>query len=486
MKSINLVVILSSFIISYSYAQNQEELFQRFIKTLNNNQEKEYKEFIENYVSANLLQFSPDKLFQQIHDELGTIEFVKKDFESSKKIAITVDSKIGKVGFIMATREEEGNLRIAGYSYTTIGNYKTFDTESFKAFVSETLGDPKIENAFSGNILIKQNDEILFQESMGYANKELQVSNKKETKFLIGSVSKVFTSMAIYKLAEDQKLNLDDKISKHIPELEEININSEVTILDLLKHESGLSDILFSNEAQLTSKWNFNSYNDLLPLIYEQGSSHEYGSFNYSNSGYLLLGKIIENASGMSYNEFVRENIFDKLEMNSTHEKNYPQLIDNAATGYTKITGEVKDGLIEYDRDADSGWDRYSKFDYGFSTPAGGHYSTQEDLLKVLQGLRKETIITTPSLNESMKTLYNYFDTYQYGNAKAYGAGVTIREVGKYLAIGHGGTTPGWSCEMYFFESLGLDIIILSNHDRMEGAQLLLNNLLKYFRQDNE
>ncbi len=486
MKSINLVIILTSFVVSYTHAQNQQELFQKFIKTLNDNNEKEYKEFIDNHVSANLLQFSPDKLFQQIHEELGTIEYVKKDFESSRKIAITVKTQIGNVGFIMATREEEGSLRIAGYSYTTIDNYLTFDTESFKAFVSETLDDPKIKDKFSGNILIKQNDEILLQESIGYANKELQVSNKKETKFLIGSVSKVFTSLAVLKLAEDQKLNLDDKISHHIPELEKTKINPEVTILDLLKHESGLSDILFSDKAQLTSKWHFNSYDDLLPLIYEVGSPHEYKSFHYSNSGYLLLGKIIENASGMSYDEFIRENIFDKLEMNDTHEKAYPQLISNAATGYTKITGEVKDGLIEYDRDINSGWDRYSKFDYGFSTPAGGHYSTQEDLLKILEALRKETIVTTPSLNESMKTLYNYFDTYQYGNAKAYGAGLTIREVGKYRAIGHGGTTPGWSCEIYFFESLGLQIIILSNHDRMEGAQLLLNSLLKYFRQDNE
>ena len=285
----------------------------------------------------------------------------------------------------------------------------------------------------------------------GEANLEWNTPVEANTVFEIGSISKQFAAASILLLAEEGKLTIDDHISKYLTNT--LPAWTNITIRQLLSHTSGIHnyDNLdgFEFRRHLTQS-QFISQLAHQPLDFSPGTS-----WSYSNSGYNLLGYIVENVSGQNYWAFLQEHIFIPLQMTNTAIRDPQQVIPHRAAGYV-----FKDGKY-FNRDYDI-TDLFS---------AGSIVSTVSDLAKW-----DEALINGRLLNESSMQLWwtparlndGQIAPVEHSTTRAYGFGWFLSTQGGHKNIGHGGITSGFSAANELFPDDHLVVIILSNTD--EGS----------------
>lgn len=229
---------------------------------------------------------------------------------------------------------------------------------------------------FSGVVLLAKDGNLLYQKAFGYADWEKKTPNNTETLFNIGSINKVFTHAMILQLQKEGKLSIDDPLSKYLSIFPE-NTGNKITINMLLEMKAGLGDYLRDPDYNKDPS-KFTTINDYLeliknePLLYEPGTDRM-----YSNSGYAVLGGVIEKVTGKSYPDNLKERFFAPLGMNNTFYMRMSDITLNRATG-TQITF--------------TGKKINQKFEASPS-PAGGIFTTTADLLKFDQELRKTKIM---------------------------------------------------------------------------------------------
>ncbi|HYO11801.1 MAG TPA: serine hydrolase domain-containing protein [Thermoanaerobaculia bacterium] len=233
---------------------------------------------------------------------------------------------------------------------------------------------------FSGVVLLAKNGKPLFRQAYGMAELSFQVPNRPDTKFNIGSISKLFTRLVIDQLAEQGKLALDDTVGKHLPDYPSAEVREKVTIRHLLEHRSGLGDI-FTPKFRQGAKEGIRAVRDFLPLFVDDPLEFEPGTDEqYSNAGYIVLGAILEAVTGKDYYDIVRERVFEPAGMTNTGSWERDLPIANRAVGYTRrmpLGSEVAGGL------------RSTQFlDFYKGSPAGGAFSTVDDLLRLDASLR--------------------------------------------------------------------------------------------------
>ena len=237
---------------------------------------------------------------------------------------------------------------------------------------------------FSGSVLISVEREVLLCEGHGMADREHAVPNNPQTKFRIGSISKQFTATAILLLEQQGRLSVNDLISLHLPDAP--RAWSGVKIRHLLNHSSGIPSLTEFVDQETTARlpltlvqW-VDTFRDK-PVQFKAGTRH-----HYSNSGYLLLGDIIERASGLSYESFLDGNIFGPLEMADSGYDRHSKILPNRATGY---------------REEDKVWSRAPYIDMGFPFAAGALYSTVEDLYRWDQALLDNRLLFRRSFSKN-------------------------------------------------------------------------------------
>lgn len=223
------------------------------------------------------------------------------------------------------------------------------------------------QDRFSGVVLVARDGKPVLERAWGLADREHRVPNTATTKFNLGSINKAFTAIAIRQLAAAGKLSLQDPVRKHLPEFPNPAFD-KITIQHLLEMRSGLGH--FGSDWDQKPRSRFRTINDYLNLAINESPAFEPGSGQlYSNAGYVLLGAIIERASGQSYYDYVRKNIFAPASMSATESYELDAVIADRATGYTR---------------RDSGGELRANY---FMLPArgssaGGGYSTAGDLLR--------------------------------------------------------------------------------------------------------
>jgi len=239
---------------------------------------------------------------------------------------------------------------------------------------------------FSGVVLVAKDGKPFFVEAYGLANRDFGVPNRKDTKFNLGSINKVFTQVAIAQLAAQGKLTLSDTVRKHLPDYPSPAAD-RITIQELLTMSSGLGDI-FGERYDATPKAHLRELSDYLPLFADQPLLFEPGtSRRYSNAGYVVLGLIIEKVSGQRYDDYVREHVFLPAGMKNTDA--YPQdaVVPNRAVGYTH---EEEGGRAQ----RASGPPRVNIYALpARSSSAGGGYSTAADLLAFDDAMRHDRLL---------------------------------------------------------------------------------------------
>jgi CubicO group peptidase (beta-lactamase class C family) len=281
---------------------------------------------------------------------------------------------------------------------------------------------------FSGSVLVAQNGNILLSKGYGLADREQNISNTPQTVFRIGSMGKQFTAMGIMILQAQGKLDVQDLICNYLSECPEKW--QAITIHHLLTHSSGV--IGSGGSADKIIKFGATAF--------EPGTK-----FSYSDSGFVLLGAIIEQVSGQSYETFMEEMIFDPLKMTST---NFTPHQENEAVGYVGKYEARYEELTEI-------------------KAAGGHYSTVEDLYLWDQALYTEQLIP----QELLETVFSphiaitSIPIAPYEGETNYGYGWIIGQEGTHKAIGHPGALSGFRTMISRYPDDKLTIIVLSNRE---------------------
>jgi CubicO group peptidase (beta-lactamase class C family) len=304
------------------------------------------------------------------------------------------------------------------------------------------------ENKFSGSVLLAKGDNVLVQQAYGMASKRFNVPNNVETKFNLASMNKMFTSVATLQLVESGKLSLSDKLSKFIDEswLPK-SISSEIEIKHLLSHTSGL-DHYFNKTYRNTSKSNYRKLDDYKSLVVNSSILFKAGTqTQYSNTGMLMLGVVIEKVSDQDYYSYIRENIYKKAGMANTDSYELDQPIFNLATGY------------EPSKDNPTGWQN-NNFIFVFKgTPDGGGFSTVQDLHKFSLALTNNKLLGKELTEQAftVQSKLRYFD---------YGYGFTIRGDSDNRIVGHGGAFPGIGSNLDIYLEQGYVAVVMSNYGR--------------------
>ena len=319
------------------------------------------------------------------------------------------------------------------------------------AFVKQ-LGDA---DAFSGAVLLAKDGEVLYTKAYGMANKDFNAPNRVDTKFNLGSMNKMFTSVAIAQLVERGKLSYEDPLSKFLPGFPTAEDAKKIKIKHLLTHTSGLGSY-FNQKFQKSSRALFRTVSDLMKLVKNEKLQFEPGTkWAYSNTGMLVLGAVIEKATGQDYFEYIRENVYRPAGMTSSDSYELDRVNPNLAVGYEK---QFTTSGVTF---------RNNIFDHVLrGGPAGGGYSTVEDLLKFDMALRSGVLVNA----ESRRALLSAKP--QIGSP-GYGYGFIIQNGGEI--VGHSGGFTGINSNLDMFLESGYTAVVMSNYS--QGAQPVVEKI---------
>jgi CubicO group peptidase (beta-lactamase class C family) len=414
----------------------------------------EMRSFAEGFAKS-LLEKNPVarqvNLFQQIYDRYDGLKVYRIEKSSDYEIAVLVESRNGG---------EWRNLRIETeptdpYQIRAIDYGRApppADAPSLKKLSEaeliaalEAFVQRRVEkDQFSGTVLVAKDGQPIFKNAYGLADKKQNIPNRIDTKFNLGSCNKMFTALAIAQLAETGKLSFEDPIVKYLPQYSNKEVAEKVKIHHLLTHSSGLGFYPFSHGSK--------SPEGILKFFVDKPLSFEPGArMQYSNAGFVVLGLIIERVSGQNYYDYIRENIYQPVGMTDTDSYSLDERVSNRAVGYTNSDQNGR-------RTAGERRENYPGIEIKGS-PAGGGYSTVQDMLKFANALRNNQLLNSKYTEILLNGKQPMGPDVKY----AYGFGDHTLNGQRY--VGHGGGAPGINAEFKVFLTLGYTIVVFANYD---------------------
>ena len=316
---------------------------------------------------------------------------------------------------------------------------------------------------FSGTVMVEDGNSEAVTASFGYANRSDHLKNNTGTRFGIASGCKLFTAIAICQLVEDGKLTFETRL-KNCLDIEFPNFSDEITIHHLLTHTSGVPDYfdedVMDDFEELWIKrpmYHVRSLKDFLPMFQNEQMKFAPGEkFHYNNAGYILLGLIVEHASGMEFTAYAEENIFKKAEMMDSGYFSFDAMPSNTALGYIDLPdGSWKTNI--YSLPVKGGSD-------------GGAYITVEDMSKLWKALFGQLLLKEETLNKLL-TSHAQEDEINF-----YGYGVWIKkqddDIFKYHVMGY---DPGVSFHSAYYPASKTIAVVCSN--KSSGAYDILETI---------
>ncbi len=298
---------------------------------------------------------------------------------------------------------------------------------------------------FSGCVTVSDGGETVFDECRGLAERSFNVPVDHQTKFHVASVGKMFTAVAIAQLVEAGKLSWNDTLAKLVPEYPDQAMAKKVTVWELLHHTAGLGDFMVPDYFEHSA--HFVNPVDYLGLIARQPKVGEPGSgLSYSNAGYILLGRIIENVSGESYFDYIQHHVFEPAQMKSSGFDSEDKVVPGLAVGYYH-----DDGVFSRTWKANWVLGIYK------GSPAGGGYSTNADLLRFASALKGGKLLKSTTLSKM-------FDNEVPNDGPgAIGAGIDERlSHGRHIR-GHQGGIEGTTSDLEMVWETGAAVALTSN-----------------------
>ena len=314
---------------------------------------------------------------------------------------------------------------------------------SMLASTARHLGQLAKTDYFSGVVLIAKDGKTIFSKAYGYANLSDSVPNRLNTRFNLASIGKIFTGMAVIQLVQEGRLSLDAKVGQYLPGYANKAVADSVTIHQLLTHSSGMDN--FWEEFDKVAKEKYRTVDDYLslfvnkPLLFKPGTR-----YLYSNSGYTLLGKIIEQLSGETYFDYVKQHIFLPAKMYDTDALELDNALPHLATGYTMS------------QEHPGSWKNNTYVNVLKGGPAGGSYATAADLLRFAN-----VVLSNRLLNKENTALY-IKGKIRYDKG-SYAYGMSTDTLNGHMVFGHTGGHFGIANELIICPDLGYTVIILTN-----------------------
>lgn len=365
-----------------------------FVEAFNSGEVETNLAFINDNMTADFQQRRPDEedrsLYERLHGMIGELLDVALSMDGDEVRLTATTSDHGDAAELVFSMQEDPPHLIRSYSVSLRQNRpkstlpdldmpEGVGREQFSDRLDRYLAGLTGDDRFSGSVLVAGDDQPLFRKSYGLANREAEIPNRPDTMFDLGSITKIFTKTAIGQLLRDGKLALDDTVLQHIPDYPNRAAGGKITVAHLLDHTSGLGDVF--NDRYLEMRPTLLSPRDFFPLFAEADPSFEPGEGEqYSNAGYILLGALVEAASGKPYIDYIEANIFAPAGM----ERSGFVLRDGSdagvAVGYSRIDPEsgTEDGELRPTTD----WLPVR------GCPAGSSASSSGDLLKFSRALR--------------------------------------------------------------------------------------------------
>lgn len=306
------------------------------------------------------------------------------------------------------------------------------------------------KDGHGGVFMISKKGKPIYEKAFGVANLELNVEMQTKNVFQIGSMTKQFTAVAVLILEQEGKLNTSDLVSKYIPDYPNGN---KINIHQLLTHTSGIKDFTKTKglseiaQKEMTPKM-------MVDFFKSETADFKPGEkFEYNNSGYVVLGYIIELVSGKTYEDFIKSNIFDKIGMDNSYYATDRKIIKNRAYGYhQKSYGYVNKSVIS------------------FSVPyaSGSLMSTLEDMLKWQNSLNQNLLL-------NKKEAAKAFTKYKLNNGEEieYGYGWHLKNINGIPTREHGGSIFGFKSMGVYIPSEDIYVLGFSNCDCNSPTQIV-------------
>ena len=332
--------------------------------------------------------------------------------------------------------------------------------QNLESEIDSLLQEKYPPNAPGGTFLIAKKGNIIYKKAFGLSNLELDVPMEPDNVFEIGSMTKQFTAVAILMLMEQGQLNLDDDITRFIPDYPANG--HKITIHHLLTHTSGIKDFTRIKGLNEISKKDLTP-SELIDFFKNENVDFFPGEqFKYNNSGYVILGYIIETISGQPYADFVEEHIFNVLNMNASQYASHSKVIQNRASGY-------------HDRD---GYINCREVSFTLPYSSGSLMSTVNDMFIWQEAIKNNLLISEETTE---KAFTNY--TLNNGEAIHYGYGWHIKTVNGIPVREHGGSIFGFKSMGVYLPDEDIYVIGLNNCDcnspteiTRKIAELAINN----------
>lgn len=296
---------------------------------------------------------------------------------------------------------------------------------------------------FSGVVLIGRGETIVVEAAYGFGDPARSRRNGRETRFNLGSINKTFTAVAVAQLIQQGRLALDDRLAKHLPDYPNQAAAARITVRDLLTHRSGVARFVRADFGDVSAA-------TMVKIVGEEPQAFEPGARQeYSNGGYVVLGRVIEVVSGMTYSAYVSDRIYRPAGMR--------------ASGFFR-TGEREDGVALPVASADPAG-RSTGRGPRTGNPAGGGYSTAADLFRFSRALRAGRLLD--------RRMTEYVLNGTFAEQPRWGFSLREQTVGSHRFIGNGGGAPGVNAEFRFEPSGDYTVVVLANSSPPAATDLL-------------
>ncbi len=344
--------------------------------------------------------------------------------------------------------KKEIKAGLLGLFVTAFGWAQKIDTQKLDLYF-KTL---EAHNKFMGSLAITQNGQPIYSKSVGYADVEHNRKANENTKYRIGSISKTFTSVLVFKAIESKKLRLDQTIEKFFPTIANAH---KITIGQLLNHHSGIHDFTADNDYE---DWNTKQMTEkeMIAIIAKGGSDFEPGSKGkYCNSNYVVLTYILEKTFKKPYSELVQTYIAKPLGLKNTYFGGKINTENNESKSYTFAET----------------WKALPETDMSIPMGAGGMVSTPGDLILFSEALFKGKLLKKESL-EAMKTLEDKF-----------GRGLFMMPFMDNTGYGHAGNIDGFNSSFTYYSDGDISFAMTSNGRNYSGNAIALTILSAVFNE---
>lgn len=421
-------------------SSHTEQAFDAWLSAHNSGDRKQLEAFNTKYKVTNDVQIDLD-----FRESMGSFRLVEVKSATPNFIEALVVSEWGNALLARLTFDPKDTFDLTDMEFEGVPTpdafkLKPLPLDELAADTKRRLDALAAEQKLSGSFLIARDGQPVFKWAGGFADREAAAPITPQTRFRMASLGKMITAVAILQLAEDGRLSLDDRLSRHLPDYPNQDAARKVTLRQLLNHTSGMGEIFVEDFPKISGS--LKTHRDYwgkfaaTPLEFEPGTKDR-----YSNYGYILLGSVVEAVSGQSYYDYVDQHIYRSAGMTSTGALPESEPVPDRAHAYTKVDGK---------------WSRETALLPWRGTAAGGGYTTARDLMKFATALMDGTLLSPDSLDSATRPQ----------NQKAwYGYGFMTSGEGDERQFGHEGGAPGMNAVLNVRPAKGYVVVGLSNLD---------------------